>query len=74
MLQSCSLKKNSLAEGDVGAGGLLRRALEQGHQRQHQQEDDHPQGEVAKVWVHRVPIDSGAAKKFRPGPAILDVI
>jgi hypothetical protein len=27
--------------------------LEQGHQREHQQEDDDPQGEISKIRVHR---------------------
>ena len=42
-----------LAVGDIAAAGALPGILEQGHERQHQQEDDDPQGEIAEVRVHR---------------------
>ena len=35
---------------------LLPRALEQGHQRQNEQEDDHPEGEISIIRVHRLPV------------------
>ena len=38
-----------LAIGDVAAAAALAWVLEQGHERQHQEEDDDPQGEVAEI-------------------------
>jgi hypothetical protein len=54
-----------LAERDVAARRLLRWALEQSDQRQDEQENDHPEGEVTKIRVHRFPIDSAAAGMSR---------
>ena len=41
-----------LAIGDVAAAGPVPRILEQRHEREHQQKDDDPQGEIAEVGVH----------------------
>ncbi len=41
-----------LREGDVVADRPLGRVLEQREQRQEQQDDDHPEGEVAQIRVH----------------------
>ena len=38
-----------LAIGDVAAAAALAWALEKGHERQHQEKDDDPQGEVAEI-------------------------
>ena len=38
-----------LAVGNIAATAALAGTLEQGHERQHQQEDDNPQGEVAEI-------------------------
>jgi hypothetical protein len=41
-----------LAVGDVAAAAALAGVLEQRDERQDQQENDHPKGEVAKVRIH----------------------
>jgi hypothetical protein len=43
-----------LREGNVLRRGALARILEQGEQREQQENDDHPEGEVAQVGVHSV--------------------
>ena len=58
-----------LAEQDFAARRLLGRALEQRDKRQHQQEDDHPEGKIAQIRVHRIPIDSGARPIICDRPA-----
>ena len=60
-----------LAVGDLAAAAPVPRVLEQGDQGQHQQEDDDPQGKVAKIRVHRSilgacdPQDGHATRLFR---------
>src|SRR6516162_6478830 len=41
-----------LREGNILRRGALARVLEQGEQREQQENDDHPKGEVAQVGVH----------------------
>ncbi len=43
-----------LREGNVLRRGTLPRILEQGEQREKQQHDDHPEGEIAQIGVHPV--------------------
>ena len=43
-----------LREGDVRATRALAGILEQREQRKQQQDDDHPQGEIAQIRVHRM--------------------
>ena len=43
-----------LREGNVLGRGALARILEQGEQREQQQNDDHPKGEIAQIGVHPV--------------------
>src|SRR5262249_2366590 len=43
-----------LRKGNVLRRGALARILEQGEQRQQQENDDHPKGEVAQIGVHPV--------------------
>ena len=45
-----------LAEGDFARRSLLARALKQSHERQNEQEDNHPEGEISIVCVHRLPV------------------
>ncbi len=58
-----------LAEHDFAAGRLLRRALEQSNQRQNQQEDDHPEGEISQIGVHRIPIGRDSGRNFQRSTA-----
>ena len=44
--------------GDVVAGGALSGVLEQIEERDQDQPDDHPQGEITEIRVHRVPFDA----------------
>ena len=59
-----------LAEGNLARRRLLSRALEQGDQGQHKQENDHPQGEVSIVRVHRLPVTDGRRRDLHPLPAL----
>jgi hypothetical protein len=45
-----------LAESDFARRGLLAGALEQSHQGQNEQKDDHPQGEISVIRVHSLPV------------------
>ena len=49
-----------LAEGDFARRGFLAWALEQSHQRQNQQENDHPQGKISVIRVHSLPVTEGS--------------
>ncbi len=57
-----------LAERDVATRRFLGGTLEQSDQGEDEQEDDHPEGEITKVRVHRFPIDS--ATRSDPPPSI----
>ena len=59
-----------LAERDFARRGLLAGALEQGHQRQHEQEDDHPQGEISVIRVHSLPVTERSPENSPARPAL----
>src|SRR5208337_1346145 len=55
-----------LAERDLARRRLLARALEQRYKRQDQEENDHPQGEVAVVRVHRLSVTETRPRNLKP--------
>ena len=57
-----------LAEGDLARRRLLARALEQGHERQNEQKDDHPQGEISIVCVHNLSVTERSSEISRTLP------
>ncbi len=59
-----------LAEGDLARRRFLARALKQSDQGEHEQENDHPQGEVSVVCVHRLPVTDGRRRNLHPLPAL----
>ena len=63
-----------LAEGDLARRRLLARALEQGHERQNEQEDDHPQGEISIVCVHNLPVTERSPEISRTLPTLSSAI
>ena len=56
---ACVDVAQQLAERDFARRGLLAGALEQRHQRQDKQENNHPQGEISIIRVHSLPMAEG---------------
>jgi hypothetical protein len=59
-----------LAERDFARRGLLAGALKQSHERQHEQEDDHPQGEITVIRVHGLPVTERSPENSLARPAL----
>jgi hypothetical protein len=59
-----------LREGQVRGPGPLLRALEEREQGQQQEDDDHPQGQVAEIGVHRVSIPRVSPRTRRRSGAL----
>ncbi len=58
-----------LREGNVLRRGALARILEQGEQREQQENDDHPEGEIAQIGVHPLSFMTVGGTAARPsGP------
>ena len=54
-----------LAEGDLARRRFLARALEQSHERQNEQKDDHPEGEISIVCVHNLSVTGRSSENSR---------